>query len=93
MSTYDESNFRFDFTQAQRSVIHDKAEPHDGNTFWKGVDFRVFEAKREVWIEVKSWSSMRFRDPDERKSAKIKFVKEKMGDEIEKFRDEIVNKF
>jgi hypothetical protein len=55
VSIYVESGYRFDFTAASHSVVHDKAHPHDGNTIWPGVDFRISESDRQIWVEVKSW--------------------------------------
>ena len=93
MSIYVESGFRFDFSAAQGCVIHDKAEPHDGNTFWSGVDFRIFEPNCEIWIEVKSWRLGRVADQTERKRRSADFNSKFLSDRIIEFRDDIVNKF
>ena len=93
MSVYQESGFQFDFTAAVQSVIHDKDLPHDGNTFWPGVDFRVFEDDREVWIEVKSWSFKLILDKIERRQAKKDYQNKLLGDAAGEFRRDIVEKF
>jgi hypothetical protein len=93
MSVYEESGFQFDFTSAIDSSIHDKDLPHDGNTFWPGVDFRVVESQREVWIEVKSWSFSRIHDKVERRTAQRDFAQKLVKDATDEFRDEIVAKF
>ena len=92
MSVYEESGFRFDFTSATESAIHDKADPHDGNTIWPGVDFRVLENDVEIWIEVKSWSLKQIRDRTERHQAKQDYYG-KLNTGIDAFRDVIVHKF
>lgn len=56
MSVFREPPFEFDFTSAIGSYRHDEPLPDDGNNFWPGVDFRVVENARHIWIEVKSWS-------------------------------------
>ncbi len=94
MSVYEESGFRFDFTAATRSVIHDKADPHDGNTFWPGIDFRVFEENNhQVWVEVKSWSFKRILESSERKQAKKDYQSKLTGKAADEFRRDIVDKF
>lgn len=93
MSVYEESGLRFDFTSAQQSVLHDKDTPHDGNTFWPGVDFRVFESDRELWIEVKSWSFKRIVERTERQQAKKDFARKLLESATEEFRNDIVAKF
>ena len=51
-----ESGIEFDFTSAVAAVRHDESPPKgEGNKVWPGVDFRVDEGSRELWIEVKSW--------------------------------------
>ena len=94
MRIYEESGFRFDFTAANDSVIHDKADPHDGNTFWPGVDFRAIENNaHEIWIEVKSWDFKRFLDRTARKQAKGDFLAKFVREGAEEFRNDIVAKF
>ena len=94
MSVYEESGFRFDFTAANNSVVHDKADPHDGNTFWPGVDFRVFENNdHQVWIEVKSWDFKTFLDRMERKRIKRDFLAKFVKEGAEEFRNDIAAKF
>lgn len=93
MSVYREKNLRFDFSSAQGSVIHDKAEPHDGNTFWDGVDFRVFEPDREIWIEVKDWKFGRGSDRTVRNQRRIEFNQKFLDDHLKEFRNDIVHKF
>jgi hypothetical protein len=83
----------FDFSTAQGSVIHDRADPHDGNTFWSGVDFRIFEPNLEIWIEVKSWKFGRGSDQTERKRRSIEFNQKFLDDRLKEFRDDIVIKF
>ncbi len=90
MSVYRESGFEFDFSSARSSTIHDKAEPHDGNTFWPGVDFRIVEPEEDVWIEVKSWSYDLIRDRSERWRA-ARDWNERVGTDL--LRDETVGKF
>ena len=93
MSIYEESGFLFDFTSASNSTIHDKAFPNDGNTFWPGVDFRVFEGHREVWIEVKSWRRKLVHDKVERRTTQKDFARKLIDDAASEFRDDIVSKF
>jgi len=93
MSVYQESGFEFDFTSAPYSIIHDKDFPQDGNTFWPGVDFRIFEAEREVWIEVKSWSFKLILDKIERRTAKKDFTRKLLKDAADEFRNDIMAKF
>lgn len=50
-----EKHIEFDFSNALNAIRHG-VTPGDGNTVWKGVDFRLSEANREVWIEVKDYS-------------------------------------
>ena len=90
MSIYEESGFQFDFTAANFSAIHDKATPHDGNTIWKGIDFRVFENNdHQIWIEVKSWDLKRFANQPARRKAKDQFCAKL----TENGADDIVRKF
>ena len=93
MSVYKESGFTFDFGAASAIAVHDKADPHDGNTFWPGVDFRVADGGREVWIEVKSWSYRRILDRVERRGAMKDYEAKLAQKTTEEFRDEIVAKF
>ena len=93
MSVYEESGFAFDFTAALNSAVHDKDAPHDGNTFWPGVDFRVFSTGKEVWVEVKSWSFKKILDSVERKSAKKDYRTKLLQGRADEFRDDIVGKF
>ncbi len=100
MTLYQESGFRFDFTAASHSAIHDRggpdednlntATPRDGNTFWPGIDFRVTEDSREVWVEVKSWSYKLILQKDERLKARKDYTR-KMG--ADEFRADILQKF
>ena len=90
MSIYTESGFQFDFDAALHSVIHDKADPHEGNTFWPGIDFRIFEDNRQVWIEVKSWSTKQIHRQGQQRSAHQDFTHKMKADE---FREDIFNKF
>lgn len=57
MRIEEESGIEFDFTNAISVIRHDKPLPHgDGNTIWKGVDFRIKNANAAwIWLEVKSW--------------------------------------
>ena len=56
MRIVEESGIEFDFTNAASLALHDRARPTgEGNGTWPGVDFRVDEGARELWIEVKSW--------------------------------------
>ena len=93
MSVYEESGFRFDLSAADHSVIHDKADLHDGNTFWPGVDFRVFEGDSQIWIEVKSWDFKMFLDRMERKQVKRDFFAKFIKEGADEFRNAIVAKF
>jgi hypothetical protein len=89
----EESGFRFDFSQARDYRLHDKTgERGDGNTIWSGIDFRIIEHDHEVWIEVKSWSFKRIFDRVQQTTAKKDWQK-KMGEELERFRDDILQKF
>lgn len=94
MRIYRESKFTFDFTVARDSVDHDKIDG-DGNTFWDGVDFRVAEEGREVWIEVKNWRFKLMPNSAERLFAQRDF-QGKLSNKthyMDAFRDEIVHKF
>lgn len=93
MSIYRESGFEFDFTSSVRSVIHDKDVPHDGNTFWPGVDFRIFETDQQVWLEVKSWSFKAILERVERRRAKQDYNRKLIEAGANAFRDDIVAKF
>jgi hypothetical protein len=93
MNIYHESGFAFDFSAAVGSVVHDKDAPHDGNTFWPGVDFRVLETDGQVWIEVKSWSFKTIIDKIERQQAKKDFAAKMIARSADEFRDDIVAKF
>jgi hypothetical protein len=92
LSIFDESRFRFDFSAASGgATIHDKNDDGcDGNTVWPGVDFRVKEANKEVWIEVKSWSLQSILDRASRRGAHRDFTIKMAADQ---FRDDIVAKF
>jgi len=91
VSVFEESGFRFDFAKADKSVIHDKTTAeNDGNTIWPGIDFRIFEQKRQVWVEVKSWSFKKIVDKAERHHASRDY-RIKMG--ADGFRDDILAKF
>jgi hypothetical protein len=95
MRRYKESGFWFDFRAANDSVIHDKemdsdGNPQDGNTCWPGVDFRVFENDREVWVEVKSWSHKYIRGFAQQNKSRRDFLSKIRSDE---FRYKIFGKF
>lgn len=53
MATADESNIRFDFGDTY-FVRH--GQDGDGNTNWKGVDFRIQLKEGWLWLEVKNWN-------------------------------------
>ena len=93
MSIYEEPPFRFDFSAATHSVKHDKPSPDDWNSFWPGVDFRVLESNREVWIEVKSWKRKTLRDRTERIRIQSDFDAKFVNKQVAEFRDDIVAKF
>lgn len=52
-----ESGIEFDFSAATDLRKHDKPLIHggEGNSVWKGIDFRVELPGEWLWIEVKSW--------------------------------------
>jgi len=89
MSVYDEPPFRFDFSTANDSVKHD-APPHN---IWRGVDFRVMETSREVWVEVKSWKFKAMQDRTERKRSQGDYNQKFLKNKVNEFRDEIITKF
>lgn len=93
MREYEEPPFRFDFRSATHSTKHDKQPPDDWNTFWPGVDFRVTEKDREVWIEVKSWKFKAMRDRAVRQHTQSDYYRKLLKKDVEAFRDEIVTKF
>ena len=100
MTRYKESGFWFDFTAANHSAIHDKgspdednsnaATPRDGNTFWRGVDFRVTEDTRAIWVEVKGWNSRQIFQQGRRGASRLDFERRLKANEL---RDEIIDKF
>jgi hypothetical protein len=100
MKIYKESGFWFDFTAAGHSTIHDKLGPdednpdaaiaRDGNTFWRGVDFRVMEDSREVWVEIKSWSTRKINQQMAWRSVNKDYKTRTKANEL---RDEIIDKF
>ena len=65
----------------------------DEITFRPGVDFRVFESQREVWIEVKSWSFKLIHDRIERRTARKDFTQKLLKDATDEFRNDIITKF
>ena len=84
----EESGIEFDFSGAVTAVRHDESPPKgEGNKVWPGVDFRVDEGSREIWIEVKSW---RRKNQAERIAADKEFPKVLASEE---FRAWIVDKF
>jgi hypothetical protein len=91
VSALTESGFRFGFA-GDEAVRHDQRSG-DGNTFWPGVDFRVMEVGRQVWIEVKSWSFGRDTDRTEGKRAAADYADKLEGRSANLFRDEIAAKF
>lgn len=93
MNIYEEPPFSFDFSLAKQCARHDKPSPEDGNTFWPGVDFRIIESNREVWIEVKSWKCKSLQNRTERKRIQSDFDKKFVNKDIDEFRDAIVSKF
>jgi hypothetical protein len=52
MSIYTESGIEIDLTNTPTHEKHDAI-----NTVWAGVDFVIDETNRQVWLEMKSWSS------------------------------------
>jgi len=90
LSVLSESGFSFDFSASPGgAVTHDRVSG-DGNTMWPGVDFRVAEHDREIWIEIKSWSFKRILEKVERYKSNRDFKQKMIADE---FRDEIFSKF
>lgn len=87
MSGLRESGIEFDFSAATAVVRPDK-EPSGG--VCPNVDFRVDEATRKLWIEVKSWHPSRFKTVDERAAKTREFLGKLTSGE---FREKLVAKF
>lgn len=87
----EERGIEFDFTNALSAKYHDrpKGDNCDGNTLWKGVDFRVELAHESIWVEVKNWANTAI--PEKHTERQKDDFKEKM--ESESFRSEVRTKF
>lgn len=87
----EESGIEFDFSKALSVKVHDKAlsQGGEGNTLWKGVDFRVEVPNQSLWIEVKSWD-YKIIDPWRRGGQQRSFVSKMRS---QQFGNEIRSKF
>ncbi len=91
MAVVVESGIEIDFTAAAAVLRHDGVGPGcDGNTTWKGIDFRVDDTGRWLWVEVKSWDPAIVLPPRRRGGAQRSFVAKMKS---KPFADEMRGKF
>jgi hypothetical protein len=90
VTIHQESHIEFDFTNALRVVRHDVPSPAgDGNTIWKGVDFRIELPDKWLWVEVKSWD-LKHIEQENRDREQASFYEEMRGKTT---RSNLVSKF
>lgn len=91
MKRIDEHPFKFLFPDGTDCKKHDSTLlGDDGNKIWQGIDIRVVEHSREVWVEVKCWSFKKILERARRHATKRDFQLRAASVDL---RNEIVQKF